>query len=312
MVKESIRVAQTKLGDYYYDIGELTQATRHYSQTRSYCVTSKNMIDMCFSMIKTQLEARHYPNVYTYIVRAESTPQIPDKINTISRLKCYNAISSLFVTDSNSNRYTTISNALTQGVALESSHLLNDIMAPNDVAIFGGLCALASLNRRQLQDLLSNNVSFKGYLELEPQIREIMDLFQSSKYSSCFALLDKYRNDWKLDLYLNSHVDNIIQCIREKAIVQYCIPYSSIDMNRMAFAFNTTVDNLELDLIRLIGQNGKISARIDSHEKILYANQKNQRKQAFDQSLSLGKDYEKSAKALMLRLNLLKADLVVR
>lgn len=139
------------------------------------------------------MESRQYPNVYTYIVRAESTPQIPDKQNTTSRLKCYNALSSLFITDTNANCYNNICNALTQGVALESSSLLNDIMAPNDVAIYSGLCALASLNRRQLQDLLLNNTSFKGYLELEPQIREIMDLFQASKYSSCFALLDKYR-----------------------------------------------------------------------------------------------------------------------
>ncbi|ORZ15645.1 26S proteasome subunit RPN7-domain-containing protein [Absidia repens] len=310
MVKESIRVAQMKLGDHYYSVGNASEAIKCYSRAREYCTTSKSIMDMCFSMIRVHLEENHHAHAHNYVLRAESTPQIPDKINTLSRLNCYQAISALFMNDP--NRYQAIAHCLTQNVALESSNIINDIMSPSDVAIYGGLCALASFDRPQLQDLINSNVAFRGYLELVPHVREIMEHFQTSKYAPCFALMERYLDDWKLDLYLNTHIDTIFQCIRERAMVQYCIPYSIIDMHRMAFAFNTTTEKLESELVQLIGHKGRISARIDSHEKLLYSKKQDQRKRAFDQSVALGTEYEKTAKALMLRMNLVKADMVVR
>lgn len=52
-------------------------------------------------------------------------------------------------------------------------------------------------------------------------------------------------------------------------MIQYCIPYSIVDMRRMALVFNITVEDLERDLVQLIGQRDRISARIDSYEKVL-------------------------------------------
>jgi COP9 signalosome complex subunit 1 len=109
----------------------------------------------------------------------------------MSRLNCYQAIASLFI--GNVNRYQAVAKYLTQNVALESSQFINDIMSPSDVALYGGLCALASFNRPQLQDLINTNVAFRGYLELVPHVREIMEYFQAAKYASCFTLLEKYR-----------------------------------------------------------------------------------------------------------------------
>jgi COP9 signalosome complex subunit 1 len=39
---------------------------------------------------------------------------------------------------------------------------------------------------------------------------------------------------------------------------------------------------------------------------------KEKRDQAFERSLLAGRDYEKASKALLLRLNMMKADLIVR
>lgn len=48
---------------------------------------------------------------------------------------------------------------------------------------------------------------------------------------------------------------------------QYFSPYSSVDLHKMATAFNTDVASLENELIALI-LDGQISARIDSHDKV--------------------------------------------
>ena len=50
-------------------------------------------------------------------------------------------------------------------------------------------------------------------------------------------------------------------------ILQYFSPFSSVDLHRMAAAFNTAVPSLEDELTQLI-LDGQISARIDSNAKV--------------------------------------------
>ena len=49
--------------------------------------------------------------------------------------------------------------------------------------------------------------------------------------------------------------------------LQYFSPYSSVVLQRMATAFNTTIASLEDELTQLI-LDGQISARIDSNAKV--------------------------------------------
>lgn len=51
------------------------------------------------------------------------------------------------------------------------------------------------------------------------------------------------------------------------AYLQYFSPYLSVDLHKMASAFNTSVSDLEDELTQLI-LDSQISARIDSHAKV--------------------------------------------
>jgi len=79
----------------------------------------------------------------------------------------------------------------------------------------------------------------------------------------------------------------------------------------MAEAFNTTVPSLEKELSRLIMEK-QISARIDSHNKILYARSADQRTATFEKTLATGEDYVVNTKALLLRVNLMRNDFYVK
>ena len=68
-------------------------------------------------------------------------------------------------------------------------------------------------------------------------------------------------------MHLNSHVKTLYDEIRSRALVQYFSPFVTVDLNRMAAAFNSPVGQLESELAALI-MGGKISARIDSHNKV--------------------------------------------
>ncbi|XP_071504850.1 COP9 signalosome complex subunit 1-like, partial [Diadema antillarum] len=185
------------------------------------------------------------------------------------------------------------------------------LMSPNNVAMYGGLCALASFDRQELQKNVISSSSFKLFLELEPQLRDIIFMFYESKYASCLKLLDDIKDNLLLDMYLAPHVSILYSQIRNRALIQYFSPYVSADLNKMASAFNTSVAELEDELMQLI-LDGQINARIDSHSKILYARDVDQRSSTFEKSLAMGKAFQRRTKALILRSAMLKNKIQVK
>lgn len=63
------------------------------------------------------------------------------------------------------------------------------------------------------------------------------------------------------------HIDRLYVKIRNKALKEYFQPYSSVDLEKMAKAFKTTMADLETELVELINNN-QIHARIDSFNKV--------------------------------------------
>ncbi|GAB4861826.1 COP9/signalosome complex subunit Csn1 [Ancistrocladus abbreviatus] len=73
----------------------------------------------------------------------------------------------------------------------------------------------------------------------------------------------------------------------------------------MANAFKTSVTRLEKELEALI-TNDQIQARIDSHNKILYARHADQRNATFQRVLQTGSEFERDFRAMLLRSNIIK------
>lgn len=98
--------------------------------------------------------------------------------------------------------------------------LFPQLLSPSNVAVYGGLCALATFDRQELQrnvissrwgprcrpagreqggraqgssEECGSRSSFKLFLELEPQIRDIIFKFYESKYASCLKMLDEMK-----------------------------------------------------------------------------------------------------------------------
>ena len=98
------------------------------------------------------------------------------------------------------------------------------------------------------------------------------------------------QNRLRLDLYASHQVDTLLRSIRAAAIVQYFAPYSKVSMVAMATAFNTTVEKLEAELLKLITAE-KLHARIDSHLKVLHARTTDKRAETYRAALDMGRDY---------------------
>jgi COP9 signalosome complex subunit 1 len=155
------------------------------------------------------------------------------------------------------------------------------------------------------------STNMKQYLELEPSIRDILHKFYETSYSSCLALMSQLEPIFALDQYLAPHLRILYYEIRHRIIITYFLPYKNASMTIMARQLNTTMDVLEDELVHLI-RSGKIKARIDSKNKILYVADTDQRWHAYQHALAITKQSEKLTRALLLRSAIIKANLSVK
>ena len=76
-----------------------------------------------------------------------------------------------------------------------------------------------------------------------------------SHYASCLDYLGNLKANLLLDIHLHDHVESLYTQIRNKALIQYTHPFVSVDLNKMADAFKTTVAGLQKELEALITDN---------------------------------------------------------
>eukprot|EP00897_Mesotaenium_endlicherianum_P009354 jgi/Mesen1/8447/ME000475S07699 len=243
LIKESIRMGYNDLGDFHYARGDLQAAFKCYVRTRDYCTTSKHIIAMCLNVILVSIELGHFVHVTNYVQKAEQTPDVQDPV-ILAKFKCASGLANL-----ENKKYKLAARKFVE-TNFELGSNYSEVVAPQDIALYGGLCALASFDRLELKKL-----------------KEIL----------------------ALDIHLYDHVDSLYEQIRHRALIQYTTPFISVDLRTMAEAFNT-------------------SARIDSHNKILFARHADQRNVTFQRALQTGADYLQDTQAMILRANLMRND----
>jgi len=165
-----------------------------------------------------------------------------------------------------------------------------------------------SLPRSEMQQ---NFVAFSDGLDLVPAVRDMARDMAEGKYAACLRALEAMKPALMLDIYLNPHVDTICLEIRRRCMIQYLAPFLSIYLKDMADVFQTEELALQDELADLISA-GKVEAKIDAHARILYKESANLRNATYTKALTLGKELDHSIRALLLRMNLIKHELVVR
>ncbi|KAG8391772.1 hypothetical protein BUALT_Bualt01G0221700 [Buddleja alternifolia] len=275
LIKESIRMGYNDFGDFYYAHGQLGEAFKNYVRTRDYCTTSKHIIHMCLNAILVSIEMGQFTHVASYVSKAEQSQDALDPV-TIEKLHCAAGLAYL-----EGKKY-----KLAARKFLETG---------------------PELGNNYTESKVIDNINFRNFLELVPEMRELINDFYTSHYASCLEYLRNLKTNLLLDIHLHDHVETLYEQIRNKALIQYTLPFVSVDLHMMANAFNTNVTGLEKELEALI-TNDQIQARIDSHNKILYARHADQRNGTFQRVLQTGNEFDREVRAMLLRANLIKHD----
>lgn len=304
------------MGQHLHRTGDLTSSAKAFHRERDVCTTSTHVIIMYLRLIQVFIDQGNWLAAQSNIhrIRAQKEKYLdPEKLN--AKLSAAMGVS-LLCTGSYRSAAESFLDADPRMASAklddpDDEECYNEVVTPNDVAVYGGLCALASMDRNELQTRVLDNSSFRNYLELEPHIRRAISFFVSSKYSSCLSILEAYKPDYLLDLHLQKQLEHIYSQIRSKAIRQYFTPFSCVTLSALATAFNTDEEMIENELITLINQ-GTLEGRLDLVNKVLLANTVDERVKAQEESLSMARKYESTAHLRVLRIQTLNSGLEVK
>ena len=177
--------------------------------------------------------------------------------------------------------------------------------------MYGVLAGLATFSRKQVRARLIENSDFRAMLDAEPYLRDVVHSFQSNRFKDTLELLHKHAPRLMLDLHLSQWATALVSKIRERALLTYFSPYSSVSLASMADTFGMSEVALTSAVIELI-KTDELRARIDSTRGVLVAKSQDQRALAFQRATELGESMELKTKAAVLRMKLLEADLLVK
>lgn len=297
-----LKLGYDDLGQHYHRTGDLMNSAKAYQKMRDFCTMPSHIVVMYLRIINVSIDQGTWLGVQSSIQKIRSIGQKESQVEKIAaKLSAALGLSYLCT----GNYREAAETFLDTDPSMVSARMddptdeeaYNEVLTPNDIAVYGGLASLASMDRDELQKRVLENFSFRTYLELEPHIRRAISSFVSGKYSSCLSILDTYRPDYLLDLHLQKHVGELYNQIRSKAIQQFFIPYSHVTFVDFAAAFNTDVTTIEKEVIRMI-QAKTLEARIDLVNKVVMAYRIDPRRKAFEDAMKMAKFFNK---ALYLR-----------
>lgn len=155
---------------------------------------------------------------------------------------------------------------LAQGKFAEAAQLLISVsvgddlgLPPEDIALYGTLCALSSLQRDQLQYLLD----VPGFLDLVPALRDALQLYCRADYPGCLGILRQLNSTFQRDMILAPHLENLMESILHRSCIEYLKPYRRVNLAQMANIFGITTDRIITILAELIGSGKVDPSRID-------------------------------------------------
>ena len=250
------------LGSHLQAIGDLQSAYRTFSRMRDYCTSSKHVAEMSLKLILVAIEQANWMAVQSNVLKIRNSQLKPgDEAELQPKLSAAMGLAQLAC-----GNYRDAAESFLEMDPVPATSF-REVLTANDVAVYGGLCALVSMNREELQNKVLDNSSFRNFLELEPHIRRAITFFCSSKYSQCLEILQAYKTDYLLDVHLYRHVPAIYTAVRRKSIVQFFSPFGSVKLDRMAQAFGTNDQSLMSELVEMI-EGGMLNARIDMRERV--------------------------------------------
>lgn len=136
--------------------GDLQNALTCFGSTRDYNTTAVHSLEMCLNIVKVSLLTGNYVIAQQYINRAEEIlrdPALPLKQEDLDIIRSkFRVAAGLCELDSKKFKF--VAKRFTQEVSSSLENSFSELITMSDVAIIGGICALATFERDELKNLV--------------------------------------------------------------------------------------------------------------------------------------------------------------
>lgn len=313
-------MGQEDLGTHFLAISNFDASSKAYQKMREYCTTPKHIAEMTAKLTYIAINSGQWILAYSNAQKLRTLALRPeDKSRFDPVAQACMGLASLGQANYRvaASAFLGVDPSFANIGTIAGLDFSRAVLTANDIAVYGGLCALASMDRQELQSFVLDNAEFRNFLELEPHIRRAISFFCGGKYSQCLATLEAYRNDYLLDIFLSNHVNRLYQMIRSKSIVQYFVPFSYVTLPSLVAAFprpgsaSTTPELMEEELVDMI-QRGVLDARIDTVDQVLVAPPRDSRADAHRGVMDTAEEVEHTLRLKLHKINMTQAGLDIQ
>ena len=279
--KDSIRNSYLALAKFFQSRGESETAIRYYQRAKEYCfsqsggsgigggdgasISATNPTnEILLSLVECCLEAQkgYYDEMVVTLIDGTSESSSDYIFN--NKLKCARGIAYL-----NKNDYYHAATSFLSIAQIDFNNQYNSVLCAEDIALYGGILGLIVLDRNKIEALLDVE-AWRERLELVPNLQDAIKCYMKADYGGCLRLMDPIKDLLIQDLFLNQHVDSLWKMMREKCILQYFQPYSSVSLITMKDSFGfANVDEVEDIVSSLIESKRLVGAKIDGVNRTL-------------------------------------------
>lgn len=247
------------IGRHFEKTGALVDAAEAFGRMRHDVSTLKHIMDCTRRLVEVAIQRREWSNALNHANKAVTMREHEEEKHMRPYLQLVIGIAYLGL-----GKFQEAAENLIQ---IELTDVFDWIASPSDIATYGGLLALATMDRNELQARTLENASFRVFLEHEPQVRKSVNLFINGRYSHCLESLEPLRPDLLLDIYMQRHVDTIFRMIRSKCIVQYFAPFSCVTIKTLEGEFLPRDKSIDQELAEMIEED-QLDARIDAKDRV--------------------------------------------
>lgn len=261
MVKESIRLSLVEIGQLHRQTGNLNEAVKSFSKAREVCSTPKQLQDLCVHLTSVCIDAEQFFSAHSHLSKIGEVDN--NNHDLLMQLRCYSALVSL-----HDKQYRIA--ALKFLEISGNDNLPSSLMTLEDVAVYGSLLSLSSLDRTELRSLVTDRRHFlNSVLSQSPLARDLAMNFLDGKGGDCLRSLELLRSRVNADLHLHRHAEVLSRLVVERVLQQYCRPYNNIRLSRMQSSLNMDQTLLLETVCRLVGEGRLSDLRVDCERQLL-------------------------------------------
>ena len=196
-------------------------------------------------------------------------------------------------------------------LSVTSALSFSSVISLRDCTILASLCALASFSRSELRSRVLSNSEWRKNVDSCSEWRTILSAYIDSDYNTTFQSLTTQHTRLALLPPLTSHLPRLLRDIRGRAVCQYFIPYTALQLSVMASGLSMDVVEVEAMVGELIG-DGRLQGRIDKQRGLLVKKGKAGRKRMYESARRAGEKVVREGRGLMMRMSLIECDITLQ